>query len=463
MRELNPYYYILILILSGLVSYLIYSSQYTILYLIFLIMLFFIMMIVDFRFLVYYYMLFGALTDPGLAKLWGISVNWLRNTFLVGLYSLYLFFFLKRFNVYKKDENFKIFIYGVIPFLLYISTTIFWSVSPADSLRYIPKYILSILLGLIVLLDEQLDVKKSIKFIFYGAFIFIITSIFAEYLSDKGIFGRASEYFEGFSGRHQSKYYIVFIIVFFLSGLITRYFKRSFITLLGIAISFIILILILQRGAFLALILSFVFISIFMIRRFSVRSAVLSLILIVGISIAIYILFKRPEFQEYTFVSQRYGLEDFLNFISRGDFQSAINIIAFKGRLEMWEGSLEMFKNKLFGQGLATTAVEMEEVVGQYLELHNDFLQFLIEGGYVGFILYVIMWYNLFRLSWRFRKTTDKTLKFLALTIGAYTAGLFGWSFFDHNLNYANMNLSFLFILISLLIKRDFELRNAKK
>jgi O-antigen ligase len=460
MTEKDKYFLIVVFILGGLVSYLILSTQYTILFLIFLLMLFFIIIIVNFRLLVYYFMLFGALTDPGLSKLWGVSVNWLRNTTLVILYFFYLIFLFKKFNVYKKNENFKIFINGIIPFFLYISTTIFWSVSPIDSLRFMPKYILSVLLFFVILFDDKLDVKKSIKFIFYGAFIFLIASVVVEYLSNIGIFGIASEYFEGFSGRHQSKFYVVFIIVFMLSGLFTRYFDRFLLTLLGITISFIILILILQRGAFLAVLLSVVFISIYLIRRFSIASIVLSLILIISFSISIYLLFKRPEFQEYTFVSETYSIEDFLSFILKGDFETAINMITFKGRLEMWSASLEIFKNKLFGQGLATTAVEMEEVRGIFVAIHNDFLQFLIEGGYVGFVLFMIMWLNLFRISWRFRKTVDKTLKFLAMTIGAYSAGLFGWSFFDHVSSYSNMNFSFLFILIGLLIKADTKLKN---
>jgi hypothetical protein len=250
MTEKDKYFLIVVFILGGLVSYLILSTQYTILFLIFLLMLFFIIIIVNFRLLVYYFMLFGALTDPGSSKLWGVSVNWLRNTTLVILYFFYLIFLFKKFNVYKKNENFKIFINGIIPFFLYISTTIFWSVSPIDSLRFMPKYILSVLLFFVILFDDKLDVKKSIKFIFYGAFIFLIASVVVEYLSNIGIFGIASEYFEGFSGRHQSKFYVVFIIVFMLSGLFTRYFDRFLLTLLGITISFIILILILQRGAF---------------------------------------------------------------------------------------------------------------------------------------------------------------------------------------------------------------------
>jgi len=461
MKEINKYYFILLLVLVGLVSYLIISSQYTILFLLFLSMLLFITTIIDFKFLVYYYMLFGALTDPGLARFWGLSANWLRNSILVGLYFVYLIFLLKRFYIYKDNKNFKTLIYGVLPFIFYISITTFWSISPIDSFRYIPKYILSVLLGLIVLLDSKLDVKKSIKLMFYGTFIFMIISVFAEYLSSIGILGRDSEYFEGFSGRHQSKYYVVFIIVFLLSGLITAYFNK-FSSIFGIIFGLVILILILQRGAFLALLLSIIFISIYLTYRISVKSITANLILIAVFFAMIYMIFERPEVQEYSFVSQRYGISDFLNFIAKGDIQSAINIIAFKGRLEMWEASLEMFKNKLFGQGLATMSIGIEEVVGRYMELHNDWLQFLIEGGYLGFTLYLIMWFSLFKISWRFRKSKDKTLKFLALAIGAYTAGLFGWSFFDHILGYGHMNFSFLFILVGLLIKREIEVKNAK-
>lgn len=459
MNQINKYYFILILFLGALVSYLIRSAQYQTLFVFFLLFLFFLFVSVNFRALVYYYMLFGALTDPGWGRMWGVTINWLRNTVLLGIYLVYLIFLLNKIKKFKRDKNFKFFLYGIVPFIVYISLTSVWSISPYDSLRYIPKYILSVLLGFVVMLDDKIDIKLSLKLLFYGTFIFMLVSILFEFLN----IGRVGEYFEGFSGRHQSKYYTVFITTFLLSGLITKYFKgKTLFGVLGIILSLVILILILQRGAFLAVIFSLIFISVYLTStRPSVKSIIASLFLTLSFIVILYILFKRPEFREYTFVSQKYGIEDLFSLLAKGDIQSAINIIAFKGRLEMWEESMKVFRNRLFGQGLATTAVEMEEVVGQYLELHNDFLQYLIEGGYIGFILYLYMWFNLFKISWTNRKTSDRTLKFLSLTIGAYTAGLFSWSFFDHVLNYAHMNFAFLLILVGLLIRRNYEIKNA--
>lgn len=453
--------YISIIILfafSLIISYLLFLEEYSILAVIIIVFLFIILTAINFRFLIYYYFLFGALTAPGLEKIGGlISLGWLRNALLLLLYFGYILFLFNNLYKLKKDENFKIYLFGIIPFILYISLTFIWSISPIDSFRYIPKYFLVVVLSLAVIADKKISVDKSLKLLLYGTVIFLIISVIAEIFKDP--LGRSSEYFEGFSGRHQSKYYIVFIIILWLASIITKYNKSYFFSLTVISFSFVLLVLILQRGSFLALMFSLIYIYAYFIRKEKPLRTIILGFAILFFAFIMILLFQNPRFQEYTFTSQGVTIADFWDLIKRGDIARAFSLIAFKGRLEVWEASLELFKNRIIGQGLATTAVKMEEIVGQYLEIHNDPLQYLIEGGYLGFILYLIMWFNLFKISWRYRKNDDKLVKFISLSAGAYTAGLFAWSFVDHVLNYSPMNFCFLFVLLALLIKRVNDLK----
>ena len=373
---------------------------------------------------------------------------------------MYLILLIERMPEVWKNKNFRLFVIGTFPFMIYISLSSLWSISLVDSFRYIPKYLLSIVLSLVIILEKKISVKNSLKLLVYGTFIFLFFSTFGEIFKDE--LGRTGEYFEGFSGRHQSKYYAVFVFLFLFSAILTNFMKRYILYIIGIVYTIVILFLIVQRGAFLALLSGLLFIYIY-VRKKSLHSIfALTLILIVFLS-GIYIIFTSPSFQEYTFSSHKYTINDFQNAVLSGDIPSAINMIAFKGRLEMWEGSMEIFRNKIIGQGLATTAVEMEETVGSYLELHNDFLQYLIEGGYLGFTLYLIMWISLFHLIWKFRDTNDNYIRFISISAGSYTAALFVWSFVDHVLNYAHMNFCYLFTLIALLIKQSNENMQGKK
>lgn len=436
--------------LSLIMSYLIYTEEYALLGVTFIFFIMLTLTVIDFRFLIYYYFLFGALTSPGFEKVGGmVSVGWLRNTFLLLLYALYLFFILRKVKVYWKSEIFKTYLLGVFPFILYISISFIWSVSPADSLRYVPKYILALVISLIVLLDDKVPVEKSLKMLIYGAFIFLVLSTIGEVFKES--LGRSSEYFEGFSGRHQSKYYVVFIIVLLASALISRFSMKYLFLFFGIIYAFIILILILQRGAFLSLLFSFFYIYIYSVKRTNLANFIFFLIISLGSLSSLVVLYQTPKFQEYTFKNATF--EDFGSALQKGDIITAFNLIAFKGRLEMWGNALDFFENKIFGMGLATTAVKMEERIGLYMELHNDFLQYLIEGGYIGLGLFLTMWFSLFKISWRYRNASDRTIRFISLSVGAYAFGLFVWSFVDHVLNYSPTNFVFLLILVALLIK----------
>lgn len=446
----------IIVALPAVVLYLYFLSveELGLLGIIFIFIITVILVVIDFRFLIYLYFLFGALASPGFEKIGGlVTVGWVRNTILVIMYSIYLFFILKNLKSYWGNKDFKTYLYGIIPFIVYISISFLWSSSPIDSFRYIPKYILAVILSLVVILDDKITVERALKFLIYGTFIFLILSTIGEIFKEP--LGRSGEYFEGFSGRHQSKYYLVFIIVFLIANLAVgiRFVKSPFL-LASVLYSFILLIFILQRGAFLALFFSFIYIYIYTLKKANLKTLIFLTIFIISFIFSTIILLQNPRFQEYTFRSGNITYADFFTIVSKGDIISAINLIAFKGRLEMWEASFVFFTNKIIGTGLATVSFKMEQVIGQYMELHNDFLQYLIEGGYIGFGLFLIMWFSLFKISWKYRKFNDKITKLIALSIGAYTSALFIWSLVDHVLNYAPMNFAFLLILVALLIKR---------
>jgi len=410
------------------------------------------------KYLLYYYLIFGALTFPGVFERIGIvSLNWIRTSFLAITYILYSIIFFKNIRLVIKTWEGKIFLIAIFPWIIYAGLTIIWSISPIDSMRYYPKFIMAAFLALSLLLDRNITSEQAIRMLVLGALIFFIISTVASPFKD--ILWLSSEpYFEGFSGRHPSKFYIVFISIFALSMWMTNW-KKS-LSLLLLSYSFILLVLIVQRGAFLAFLAGGLVIYFLSMHRISMRSIIKS-VAILGISIlGLYILFYSQRFQEYTFYPG-YESKQFFDYIAMGDIGSALKIIDFKGRMELWTFAEELGVT-LFGKGFGTTAVYLKELIGHILELHNDILQYLIELGYFGFTLYMIMWIFLFKLGYKHKNSSDKILKLLALSLAGYTAALFIWSFVDHVSNYSHMSNAYLFILAALTVKRILEIRFVK-
>ncbi|MCS7214519.1 MAG: hypothetical protein NZ927_09955, partial [Candidatus Calescibacterium sp.] len=160
-----------------------------------------------------------------------------------------------------------------------------------------------------VIADKKISVDKSLKLLLYGTVIFLIISVIAEIFKDP--LGRSSEYFEGFSGRHQSKYYIVFIIILWLASIITKYNKSYFFSLTVISFSFVLLVLILQRGSFLALMFSLIYIYAYFIRKEKPLRTIILGFAILFFAFIMILLFQNPRFQEYTFTSQGVTIADF--------------------------------------------------------------------------------------------------------------------------------------------------------
>ena len=87
MAGLSKYALLIIIVFSIILSYLIWLEQYDILIATIIIFILLVLLSIDFKFMVFYYLLFGSLTAPGFVKLGGVlGLNWIRNTALFIFY-----------------------------------------------------------------------------------------------------------------------------------------------------------------------------------------------------------------------------------------------------------------------------------------------------------------------------------------------------------------------------------------
>lgn len=407
------------------------------------------------EYLLYYYLLLGALTFPGaLDRLGGlVSLNWVRTAFLAILYFLYSLAFIQNVRDVVKSPEGKRLLMGIFPWIGYLGITILWAISPIDSMRYYPKFLMAAFLALSLLLDKRISSIKCVKMLLIGAVIFLVVSTIAVPFVQTLWPGHPRYYFRGYSGRHASKFYVVFIAILALSMWLKN--RRKKLPIFILIYSSIVLMWILQRGAILALVLGGFTIFLLTIRKAPFSLIIKGMLSLGLVILGIYILFYTPSFQESMF-KPHYGPNQFFGYMLKGDVSSAVHSIDFKGRFEQWEVAREL-QESFLGKGFGTTPVYIKQILGRYIELHNDVLQYRIETGYIGFALYLFMWISMFWLGWKFRNSDDNVLNVLCLSLCGYTVALFSWSFVEHVFDYSHTSGAYLFILAALVVKRLME------
>ena len=109
-------------------------------------------------------------------------------------------------------------------------------------------------------------------------------------------------------------------------------------------------------------------------------------------------------------------------------------------RLELWNDAVEVVKTSpLFGTGFNTYAYMGR--IGFYRDTHNIYLKVLVETGFVGLTLFLLLLWQLARLGWRTYRTANDPL------VRALGLGLMGWlactavaNFFGDRWTYLQVN-----------------------
>lgn len=403
--------------------------------------------------LLYYFLLVGALYVPRwlIEKAFHIATpSYLQVLAYCLVFLLYTIALLAAGNKFTKSET--SFFLITLLWISYTGFTIFWSESWIDSMRYYPKLILALVISIPVLLEPKLDTNEIFQLLKKGVIVYILVSVAADFFLRYRIQGPA--YFQGFSGRFTTKYFLCYSAILFFSIWMIKGNNKN----LGIAlVSIVLLISMVQRGTLGALIVGLSLIVLLIPKRkeFTKKVEILRPIFLSILVVAVFlVLFFSERYINYMFYP-RYGPRDFFAYISQGDISSAMKVVDFKGRLEYWA----LFHNvSFFGIGYGSSPLIIGRTFGLINELHSDILQYLAETGIVGFCSYIVFWVSTFLLGWKNRSHRDELTRVFSLTIIGYSACLFLNSFVDHVIDYQT-SLPYLLIAVSLLFKRKRELK----
>lgn len=141
------------------------------------------------------------------------------------------------------------------------------------------------------------------------------------------------------------------------------------------------------------------------------------------------------------------------NFLKRAQSIYDTNDVSNRGRLAIWQSSIEFALAHPFGVGVGnflvslehnTTGKNYEELSSEvntrynlpkkYVSAHNLYLQILVETGVIGLLIFCLFWYSVIRYLWHFIRHYEKTEDFLVYFVAQALLMVF-WvlasSFFD--------------------------------
>ncbi|MBI5526061.1 MAG: O-antigen ligase family protein [Deltaproteobacteria bacterium] len=99
------------------------------------------------------------------------------------------------------------------------------------------------------------------------------------------------------------------------------------------------------------------------------------------------------------------------------------------GRLNIWAAGLRVFaENPFLGVGSGMFALEAEKYLGMRYHSHNTFLAVLVEGGIVGFALFMLMGFYVLRLASAMPVREKNAWRAILLTWAVGSFGL-GWDY----------------------------------
>lgn len=407
---------------------------------------------------IYIYLIFAMISIPnvggGIAGI--VSVNWLKTTFLLVITLILLFVTLiNRGEIFKLKINKKNkYILSSLIWPIFISISFLWAQYPLESFRFINSYLFAAIFPLLVY-NSYVKTDKVLYYLYVGIIMFLILTI-AFIPFQNLIWGYREEYYlQGISGRHFSKFLLVFIIIFIINVLNNKSnsLKNMFyLPKTVLFVSCILLLLVLQRGAILSLVIGIVFILTIKYTK-SLKSYFKLIIYTTLIIILSLSVFSSDRFLEYAFYSRGHAAL-FVDSALKFDFETALSTIRDRGRL-YWLGIVvSNYNYSLFGIGIGTIAVDLEYLTGWTGGLHNDIVQYIYEGGFVGFWFYIMMWFVFFKISIKYKDSNDPLTSVMSYTLGGYAAALLAWSFISQVFTYADMNIMFLFLLMVLILKR---------
>jgi O-antigen ligase len=273
---------------------------------------------------------------------------------------------------------------------------------------------------------------KTCKKVFFGLVILLLVSSLITPLASLQIisFGSASAFQGRAAGFGDSNQFAAFLVLLIPLMLTFSIFHKSYALRTCSAVvlfaAFIALIFGGSRGGILALL-----VSIFFYLLILYRQKIISLTTFFSVIVIVFMLGTASFVATPSKTSK--------TVLSRLNPTKSESIAGYSsGRLTIWLRCIKLFAEKpILGHGFYSIVDIMDKRFGEPQVAHNQFLNYLVELGIIGFILYTMIFIKVFHIMWLYQKTT--TNFFEKKLYISYIAGLIGYT---STMLFVNLSLS---------------------
>jgi len=306
------------------------------------------------------------------------------------------------------------------------------------------------------IITNIIDDVKTCNRSLMGLIILLFVTALSTPLISLGVIDIGTTYFfykgraAGFAEPNQYAGYLVLFIPFVMTYvLFTKRLIYKNASIILLVVSFLALITTGSRGGIFSFVASVLFYLMILNRKKMIQLPTLvATIFIVCLLAAISFHFAPSEVKET--VSER---------LDPTKSESIEEYTA--GRLKAWRNGIQLFVQKpILGHGQKTFTYLMEKQFGMHLAAHNQYLNYLVQFGLIGFMLFVGLFLKIFLVFWK-QQELIRDLWTQKLCIG-YLAGFIGYCISMLGVNMSNPRYIFWFYTAIILRYTQLQINGEK-
>ncbi|MDX4065968.1 O-antigen ligase family protein [Aliarcobacter skirrowii] len=360
--------------------------------------------------------------------LYAFSIPISKSLTTISIIFLFLFWILQKDYKRKFDEiKNNYFILILLLFIVYSFVAILWSSDKIFALDYVRKYYHFLIIPIIFTSLNKEYLEKVFSAFLFSMLISEITSygIFFEIWTKQGI---SPDDPSPFMNHSNYSIYLAFTIFILLHKVL--YSKDK-----GLKLFYLMFLILSSSNLFLnggrAGQFAFI-IALFIFGFLNIKNRLKAFvsIFIVGIIILVTSYNISPVFKDRF----NYFLHDINSMIHKDDYSNSFSL-----RVALWMTGLEASKeNILFGTGIGDEIINAENGINRfnippifgssdttnYIDYHSSFIQYLVQLGIVGLIIFILIFYFLVRIKIKNKVYSNLLYIFVVLYILQSTIGL---------------------------------------
>lgn len=360
--------------------------------------------------------------------LYAFSIPISKSLTTISIIFLFLFWILQKDYKRKFDEiKNNYFILILLLFIVYSFVAILWSSDKIFALDYVRKYYHFLIIPIIFTSLNKEYLEKVFSAFLFSMLISEITSygIFFEIWTKQGI---SPDNPSPFMNHSNYSIYLAFTIFILLHKVL--YSKDK-----GLKLFYLMFLILSTSNLFLngGRTGQFAFIiALFIFGFLNIKNRLKAFvsIFIVGIIILVTSYNISPVFKDRF----NYFLHDINSMIHKDDYSNSFSL-----RVALWMTGLEASKeNILFGTGIGDEIINAENGINRfnippifgssdttnYIDYHSSFIQYLVQLGIVGLIIFILIFYFLVRIKIKNKVYSNLLYIFVVLYILQSTIGL---------------------------------------